>query len=966
MGNSVGRRYRYGASYVDPLTGVRFEGHHPLERPDLWQLYLDTGEGKYRHHGFEGTLRRKDLEAGTGVSLFILGFAPDGQAVCGVRFHGPLENKHQAALLEEMIESPEIDEIGQLIDEQIRGGVLEVKGAWSKGEAEIGFRQVAAISRSVTHAMNWLGAEFAIAAVSDSLVPVGSPAGGRQFGTSWVPFPDERYRTVAVCWYRSTAYELSTPEHQRAVRIEAQQLSRAPSDPGPTGVDAASTRTRSWRPIVLDVRMRSDREVLRVLRDDEALQLVDRLDSLRGQLGAVVPAPPTSLAEEAPRWVYYPWRRAAVRVLGPRSFSALRLDRNRNKITRAEQAQLRTLAIGVIGTSAGHSIAHVLAMEGLAGELRLADFDTVELTNLNRLPASVLDLGVNKAVVTARRIAEIDPYLRVSAFTEGVQPDNLGSFLDGLDVVVEECDAIDMKFLVREAARERRIPVIMETSDRGILDVERFDLEPNRPIFHGLFGDLDAATLAGLSLAEKAPYVARLIGPREASARGAASFLEVGHSITGWPQLASEITLGAATVATAVRRLGTKGDVPSGRVRFDVEQILAGLADVELDGQRVSDLASPPPSLPPIVTTDTVVTIVDAARRAPSGGNMQPWRFEADDDEVRFYLVPERTGIWDVRHRGSFVAIGAALFNARVAAASLKRLGPVQLFPEGRTTNLVATLHVGRLMDADMARLMAYVSTRSTNRRMGEAPALESSAVDLLTRAVEREGARLAVVSDRARLDVGADLLGAADRLRFLIPEVHQHMLDELRWPGSDRLDDGLDVRTLELSAGGVAAIDILSRRDVMGHLIEWREGSALGQSTKYAVASSAALVAIVVPRADPAWYVRAGSAMERFWLVAARLGLGVQPVVPLTLYATSEDDLRQLGGENHLATMAQLADELREYWRLVDGETAVMVMRVFHAPAPSVQSTRLDLGEVFSRDTVRETPNARVSLHHG
>jgi len=97
-----------------------------------------------------------------------------------------------------------------------------------------------------------------------------------------------------------------------------------------------------------------------------------------------------------------------VRLLAPRAFSTLRLDRNRNKLTRAEQARQRTLRIGVVGVSAGHMIAHVLAMEGLAGEIRLADFDTIELSNLNRIPASVLDLGVNKAVVAARRIAEID------------------------------------------------------------------------------------------------------------------------------------------------------------------------------------------------------------------------------------------------------------------------------------------------------------------------------------------------------------------------------------------------------------------------------------------------------------------------------------------------------------------------------------------------------------------------------
>ena len=68
--------------------------------------------------------------------------------------------------------------------------------------------------------------------------------------------------------------------------------------------------------------------------------------------------------------------------------------------------------------------------------------------------------------------------MRVVVDPEGIHADNLATFLDGLDLVVEECDSLDVKFMVREEARERRIPVIMETSDRGVLDVERFDLEP--------------------------------------------------------------------------------------------------------------------------------------------------------------------------------------------------------------------------------------------------------------------------------------------------------------------------------------------------------------------------------------------------------------------------------------------------------------------------------------------------------
>ena len=126
----------------------------------------------------------------------------------------------------------------------------------------------------------------------------------------------------------------------------------------------------------------------------------------------------------------------------------------------------------------------------------------------------------------------------------------------------------------------------METSDRGVLDVERFDLEPDRPIFHGLLPGLHSSDLAGLTIQQKAPYVLRILGAADVTSRGAASLLEVGEPITGWPQLGSEVTLGAATAAAAVRRFGLTGDLPSGRVRFDVEEVLSGIRPVELGSRR--------------------------------------------------------------------------------------------------------------------------------------------------------------------------------------------------------------------------------------------------------------------------------------------------------------------------------------------------------------------------------------------
>ena len=90
----------------------------------------------------------------------------------------------------------------------------------------------------------------------------------------------------------------------------------------------------------------------------------------------------------------------------------------------------------------GNAVALSLALEGIGGHLRLADFDHLELTNMNRLRAGCHELGLPKTVLAARQIAEIDPWLQVTLFNEGIRRDNVDEFFSAepaLDVLVEEC-----------------------------------------------------------------------------------------------------------------------------------------------------------------------------------------------------------------------------------------------------------------------------------------------------------------------------------------------------------------------------------------------------------------------------------------------------------------------------------------------------------------------------------------------
>ena len=502
--------------------------------------------------------------------------------------------------------------------------------------------------------------------------------------------------------------------------------------------------------------------------------------------------PQPDVSAEPIRWVYYPWRRTVVSVLGPRAFRLFRLDRNRNLITAAELERLGRLRIGVVGLSVGHAIAYTLAAQGLCGELRLTDFDDLELSNLNRVPATVFDLGVNKAVVCARRIAELDPYLPVTVVPTGITPQTVGDFLDGLDIVIEECDSLDAKVLIREVARARRLPVLMATSDRGLLDVERFDIEPSRPIMHGLLGDVDSARLANLTNEDKLPHALRMTDATQVSSRMAASLVEVGKTLSTWPQLASEVALNASVVAEAVTTHWTARDTAlrqgANRHRSDARHSSTSRSWCRLILQRSK---KPTDQIEPAGTSEIVAA---AAARAPSGGNAQPWHIEARDGSVGIRLAPEHTTTMDVGYRASAVALGAATFNARVAAAAHGLVASVDFQPGDEASPLSAMVHLSAGDDPELTAMYDAMLHRETNRRRGDRVPIPAQTLELLGSAARSEGARLQILSGSAEVDRAAAILAAADRIRYLTPRLHAEMFAELRSPGDPSPESGIDV----------------------------------------------------------------------------------------------------------------------------------------------------------------------------
>ena len=139
-------------------------------------------------------------------------------------------------------------------------------------------------------------------------------------------------------------------------------------------------------------------------------------------------------------------------------------SRNLGLVSPGEQERLRSTCVGLPGLGGvGSAHLQVLARLGI-GAFHLADPDSFETSNIHRqLGATVQTVGRSKTEVLAETARSINPEAKVTSFAEGINAENIGAFLDGVDIVVDgiEFFALDAHRLLHAACRARGIPVVM-------------------------------------------------------------------------------------------------------------------------------------------------------------------------------------------------------------------------------------------------------------------------------------------------------------------------------------------------------------------------------------------------------------------------------------------------------------------------------------------------------------------------
>ncbi len=261
------------------------------------------------------------------------------------------------------------------------------------------------------------------------------------------------------------------------------------------------------------------------------------------------------------QYVYYPWIQTLVKTVKDGDYFLLRTSRNRNLVSKKEQEKLYRFKVAVLGMSVGGNIALVLAQSGISREMILADFDELETTNLNRILAGVHQVGLNKAIIVARKIYEMDPFSKLNVLEKGIDEKVLERLLKEkkIDCIVEEIDHIQMKISVRKLAIKYKVPVVMVT-DNGewaVLHIERFDLG-----YKKIFGKSSIYWEKKMSKKLTKKDFADIVindvvgGVDKIDPRMLSSVKDVvERKLVSWPQLGSSALLGAVAVTIAIKNI---------------------------------------------------------------------------------------------------------------------------------------------------------------------------------------------------------------------------------------------------------------------------------------------------------------------------------------------------------------------------------------------------------------------------
>jgi hypothetical protein len=515
-----------------------------------------------------------------------------------------------------------------------------------------------------------------------------------------------------------------------------------------------------------------------------------------------------------------------------------------------------------------------------------------------------------------QQLLDINPEADVQEFTDGVTEDNIDAFLDGVDLFVEGFDFFVLEIRRRVFARCRELGIPAVTAAPLGMGTAYLLFTPDGMSFEDYFGFDDQG--------ETQQYLKFLVGLAPAGLHRSAlvdpSRIHLGEkrgpSTVMGCQLASGV-VGAEAVKVLLNRGPSKPapwyhqfDAYNGKFisrklrgghRHPLQRLKFKLASRSMAPQIAAHAFTVAAE---VDTQETPLKqIISRARWAPSGDNSQPWTFRITGENSLDVLISpvDEANPYERGGRSTFLAIGTLLETMSLAAQEHDLTLDYSLLEDPKQDLVKVTFN--KCGPQDQSPLATHIESRSTYRRPMLSKRLSADCKHQLEQSL---GSDFEVVWRETRADKwqAIKLNMTTSKVFFGLRECKKMRDDSVHFA------EQYPTRVLPIDSVGFslplrALIPWVEkswmRTKVMNrYLMGWMTAS-LELDVQRGFASGALFSiqwkdsALPTCREDE---VRAGRALQRFWLTAESLDLGLQPSYGAIAFATLTEKGTQFTSE--------------------------------------------------------------------
>jgi molybdopterin/thiamine biosynthesis adenylyltransferase/predicted GNAT family N-acyltransferase len=644
------------------------------------------------------------------------------------------------------------------------------------------------------------------------------------------------------------------------------------------------------------------------------------------------------------------------------------LSRNIGIFSLSEQDRIMEsrIAIPGLGGVGGQHLV-TLARAGV-GKFNIADFDQFEPVNFNRqYGARASQFGQPKINVMHKETMDINPFLDIKLFPDGISEQNIDEFLDNVDLVADGMDFFnfDIRRLIFNKAREKRIPVVTAgplgfstamlvfMPDKGMSFDEYFDITGRLTLEEKLIKFF-------IGLAPKATQ-ASYIDPDSISMRD-----KKGPSMGAGCQICSGVVT-AEAIRILLNKKGIKpaphyfqydpftrkfhqGYLSKGNRHF-LQKIKYMMVKKKMGKKKPLIIPVEPPKVLPSnesngnTPDDIIKYIVTAGCQAPSGDNCQPWRFDYSDNVLKILLDPlADDSFFNVNQTASYIACGAAAENISIAASRYGIKCSVNYIPDNAQPDLVVKISFSQTGNKEDP-LQRFIWERHTNRtKFNKKPINKSDLTQISGSISSFHDSSLTLITDRIQIDKIAQLVYEADKIRAERKDLHKHLMAMIRFTEKDAMEkkDGFPIKNLEAGIGGEVFLKFSRPWAIMDILNKTGMGKMIPYMASQGIKQASAVGMLKMHGNSVQDFIIGGQALERVWLTCTRLGISFQPMTAVTLFRQRWE----LGQKNDFSLRHQQL--LGKIWPLYEylfktkpNESHIMLFRLGYSGKPSCKTLR-------------------------